>query len=738
MTTPRKIFKRTGIRRDKNFGDLSDSVQGLNNLLDTLVETPDGTFISQDLDPIRGIASEGMEPDEYRNFAGSAVKQTDVQGTSSAIFPRISYQNRLDKFEFNAGQPRINGGNGLTAKYYNFDQVQNTTDIFTGVSTSTAIEDDTFWEAGNFDYTGKIHPQSINSAGGVQWEGFFIPTQTGKYTFETQASMGFTMDFEAEGYSGTGIGTYTEYARIGLAHTVTSATTTPNTVTVPTASTVNIGIGMSVVGAGISTGTKVESINRTTGAITLENPDGDSIQTANGSVSVTFKRDAGENAISTFSTHSLEQFRRYRIRARFFVYPGINARGLDKSIIFHYASPVTATLSDLRYHNLYSLDYDFSDAEKGSFSKFLDQSLLFGGNKQDGTERIGGAGSVGNDYVRVTSTKKVDIKYQVKTSKAAVERKSFTGSWSANSKLINVSDTTNLEIGNYLFAGANQLAANSTTPVRIVDIVTNSLLIIDTPTTNSSGGATITALDHRGFVKKVTAAGSGGTVNISGGNTDNLKTGQIAIWDGVNAYTGITTNGTSSSFTVFPSQGFGSRSVYIYESRGLIDKALNAFCVPSQTRCVLVTNAASVGDTSLTVESTTGYVDGMTIQGFNFASGTTITVTGATSITLSTGITKNINPGSNFTVTSLNDDRSLCCPPTDTSPPFNPTEEGLETTNSEPNFEITGGALKFDELSIPSTSTSKITEITDISSEVSNTRIKIRAGDGKDYELFCV
>ena len=735
MATQRKVFRRIGIRRDKNFGDLGDSVQGLNNLLDTLVDTPDGTFISQDLDSIRGIASEGLDSDEYQNFIGSAVQQTDTTGTSSAIFPRISYQNRLDKFEFNAGEPRINGGNGLTAKYYNYDQVQNTTEIFTGVSTSTLIPSDTFWEAGNFNYTGKIHPQSINSAGGAQWEGFFIPTQTGQYNFNTSASMGFTMDFEADGYSGTGIGTYTEYARVGLAHTVTSATTTPNTVTVPTASAVNIGIGMSVTGSGIRTGTKVESINRSTGAIALENPDGDSIQTANGSVSVSFKRNAGENARSSFTTQTLEQFRRYRIRARFFVYPGIDIRGLEKSIDFNFSRP-GGTDTDLRYNNLYSLDYDFSDAAKGSFSKFLDQSLLFGGNKQDGTERIGG--TVSNNYVRVTSTKKVDIKYKVKTTKAAVERKSFTGSWSTNSKIINLSDTTNLEIGNYLFAGANQLTASATTPVRIVDIVTNEFLIIDTPTTNSSGGATITALDHRGFVKKVTASGSSGTISISGGNTNDMKTGQIAIWDGVNAYTGITTNGTSNSFTVFPSQGFGSRSVYIYESRGLVDKALNAFCIPSQTRCVLVTNAASVGDTSLTVESTTGYVDGMTIQGFNFASGTTITVTGATSITLSTGITKNINPGSNFTVTSLNDDRSLCCPPTDTSPPFNPTEEGLETTNGEPNFEITGGALKFDELSIPSISASKITEITNISSEKSNNRLTIRAGDGVDYKILCV
>ena len=708
MADRRTVFQRVGIRRDKNFGDLSDSVEGLNNLLDTLVDSSDATFISQDLDSIRGLASEGLESSEYQNFIGSAVQQTGVDGVSSAIFPRISYQNRLDKFEATAGLPRINGGDGLTAKYYNQDQVQNTTDVFTGITTGTTIPDDSFWESGQFNYTGKIHPQSTNASGGVQWEGFFVPTQTGEYLFSTSSSMGFTMDFEAEGYSGTGIGTYTEYVRVGLAHTVTSATTTPNTVTVPTASVKNIGRGMTVVGAGVSTGTKVEAINRDSGEITLENPDGDSILTANGSVSVTFKRDAGENASSEFNTHPLEKFRRYRIRARFFVYPGLDARGLDKAISFNYSTPGNQTAVYLRYQNLYTLDYDFTDPRKGTFNKFLDQSVLFGGNKEDGTERIGGV--VSNNYVKIKSTKKVDIKYKVKKTKAEVERKTFTGSWSAGSKVINVTnqDTTNLEIGNYLFAGANQLTANATTPVRIVSIVTNTLLIIDTPTTNSSSGATITALDHRGFVKKFTSSGSSGTISISGGNTNDMKTGQIAIWDGVSSYTGITTNGTSNSFTVFPSQGFGSRSVYIYESRGLVDKALNAFCVPSQTRCVLVTNAANVGATTLTVESTTGYVDGMTIQGFNFASGTTITVTGSTSITLSTGITKNINPGSNFTVTSLNDDRSLCCPPTDTSPPFNPTEEGLETTNGEPNFEITGGALKFDELSIPSISASKI------------------------------
>ena len=71
MATQRKVFRRIGIRRDKNFGDLGDSVQGLNNLLDTLVDTPDGTFISQDLDSIRGLASEGLESGALFNDNGT-------------------------------------------------------------------------------------------------------------------------------------------------------------------------------------------------------------------------------------------------------------------------------------------------------------------------------------------------------------------------------------------------------------------------------------------------------------------------------------------------------------------------------------------------------------------------------------------------------------------------------------------------------------------------------------------
>ena len=42
----RKIYKRIGIRRDRNLADLSDTKEGLNSLLDTLIDDPGNTFIS--------------------------------------------------------------------------------------------------------------------------------------------------------------------------------------------------------------------------------------------------------------------------------------------------------------------------------------------------------------------------------------------------------------------------------------------------------------------------------------------------------------------------------------------------------------------------------------------------------------------------------------------------------------------------------------------------------------------
>ena len=176
----RKIYKRIGIRRDKNLADLSSTKEGLNSLLDTLVDDAGNTFISEDLNVIRNLYAEGMSSGQYQKIIGSRTQKTSTNGTPVDLLPPVTYQNKLDKFQFFAGDPRLNGGNGLTAKYYNQEDINiGTTNIFSG----TPFDTDNFWEAGNFNYTGKITPLANNSNGGIEWDGFFIPIRTGSHNF---------------------------------------------------------------------------------------------------------------------------------------------------------------------------------------------------------------------------------------------------------------------------------------------------------------------------------------------------------------------------------------------------------------------------------------------------------------------------------------------------------------------------------------------------------------------------
>ena len=116
-----KIYKRIGLRRDKNLGDLSNAKTALNNLLDAFAATgddKDATFISEDLDCIRNVFAEGLNPATYRQIGGSALESTTSTGENKLQKPRVTFINRLDIARVFAGEPRIYGGNGLTASYY--------------------------------------------------------------------------------------------------------------------------------------------------------------------------------------------------------------------------------------------------------------------------------------------------------------------------------------------------------------------------------------------------------------------------------------------------------------------------------------------------------------------------------------------------------------------------------------------------------------------------------------------
>ena len=770
-----KAYKRIGIRRDQNLGDLSSSSQGLENLLDSLVDTSGENFIVSDLNSIKNIFARGLEVDNYRSIIGSSVKFSTPTGQIASYDPRITYQNRLDKFETFSGIPRLAGGNGLTANYFQNDQINFTSltsfqynksngnpldpnssesNVFLGTSSEGLIENDNFWEHGEFAYTGKVHPQSVKASGGVMWEGYYIPRKTGTSVLQVSSTGFFTIDFAKEGYfennnkvqtpesqSAIGVGqTYTNYARVGLTTVMTATGGIGNTMAVPVNRIPTIGVGMTVSGSNISGVPKVESFNRTTGVVTLEPSSGitSSISgTLSGSNNITFSRTFGNSASSSFETQVMLAFEKYRIRVRYF-HPKVldndtvldnQIRSLNKSVTIHHQPVGGNTISDLHFRYLYPMDYDFSESVKGDFNRYLDKSVLFGG-----TEIGVGIGNRSNfnEYVRLKSTKKVDLRYKVKENLSKITRvSSRSGSFQAGSRVVNMSLTSNIEVGNYVFG------TNIQPGTRVEQITINSFLVLNKPT-GGSGSQTenLKFIDHRGFVKKITGDGSGDQItgittaltassqSFATIDTD-VQPDMVVIGSNTESYTKITSVDEGSN-TLNLSKNVTAAATgtdyYIYQSRGLKDNSIQQFCDRFNTttegpdiRC-LVSNVSStlpIGTTVITVDNTSNYQvigSGWELQGAYFGeNGIAVSsVGGSGSITLASGITKPLPDDAQFTAVSpdkdQNGDYQLCCPPTDTSPPFNASEEGLDTISSTaPNMQLVDGNLVFDSLIIQDT-----------------------------------
>ena len=70
-----KIYKRVGLRRDQNFGDLSSPTNALENLLDKLIDDTDNTFLASDLNAIANTFAEGVTNSDYLKIAQSSVEK---------------------------------------------------------------------------------------------------------------------------------------------------------------------------------------------------------------------------------------------------------------------------------------------------------------------------------------------------------------------------------------------------------------------------------------------------------------------------------------------------------------------------------------------------------------------------------------------------------------------------------------------------------------------------------------
>ena len=868
----KKQYKKFGLRRDKDFGDLSSPSQALNNLLDSLTGLGDldqpETFISVDLDPIQNLFSTGIEPSDYQQVAGTAIQTTDELGQLELRKPRATFQNRLDTARTYTGEPRLNGGDGLTASYFDKEQIDiNHENVFCtgcvkvdlsspgrgyragnilsldrtgkyagskdiklkiievsgnggildfiqtdgfdndetrtvgshdvtadGGTASTAavftvvvgdggsFSNDTVWEAGNFDWFGKITPQAADIDGGVQWEGNFIPTETGTHVFSISSKQCTTFDFMTDGYT-SGIGTYTEYKRIGISSTFAASQylSDANQIQITSYSYndhgKHIGVGQSVTdstskwednGTYIRKNTTIEEFDPVSGIITLESPDGDAIISNPNGTDITFSKGINQNISYSISLKDsanrdfiLQEQERYRIRIKYYIPPQQDARIAERTYDINILYPNAVSTTNLRYNKLYSLDYDFSSSAKGDFIKYLDQSVYFGGGTiGGGTENT----QTTDNYVMVKTSKKVDIRYKPPTELSSVLPSTNTKTLTVyqNSNVISCPNTTGVEVGNHVIG----LGIPKDTRVKVVII--NKSLVIDHKVTDTVSSTPIKFINHRGFVgwgtASYTAHSSSSvdntlTLQYQGASNDAkrfpLRTGMVVIGNNIPKWSGITT--TSSGDSVIVQNGtqiptLSNEPVYFYEYQGLINDSLFAFCRTNiggsrQTKCVSVTKDIEAGSTRIYIDNTDDISNGDRVLGFYFNSDGSTTVT---SVNTTNGYIDISSPclfikkGNNFTIytdtdstytSSTDGDRSLCCPPKDTSPPFAATEIGMETTPSFPNLSIanvtsTPGVVVFEELSgVISDSSKIINSPTTVGSENYQGKIPIMCGN---------
>ena len=630
-----KIYKRIGLRRDQNFGDLSSPTDALENLLDKLIDDTGNTFLASDLDAIANTFAEGVTNEDYLKIAQSAVEITDPEGDTRPYDPRITYQNRLDKLEIFTGTPRLAGGDGLTANYYQTDQIlfdehanfeynvdPNTTaaDVFGGVTEEGQIPSDKFWEEGDFSYTAKIHPQSSKVNTGVKWEGYFIPSISGKVQFNISCTGYFTMDLQQEGYeenddgdiiSPAGIGTYTEHIRVGINTSISgisSVTGVDNTIIVNSSNLEKmntIGVGMTVVHPNIETGSKIESFNKVTGSVTLEPPSGftNSIKGTISNQSMEFTRRLGDVIQHSFNSQVLLEYRKYRIRLRYFHHKNFEAKDIVRSFNIDYRQGNMNTNTDLRFNKLFSLDYNFSDSAKGEFNRYFDNSVRFGG-----TNLIGlGNTTNSSGYVKMLSSNKLDITYTPKQElgngsnlSTGIVRNTGTYGIVNGSPIAFISGntlTTGIEVGNYI------IGENIPEGTRVAAVNQNSFIEMDKNSTTTTIQS-LKFINHRGFIKKVRVDANGGSTTLNAasgeafrssgshtvdGNTKNAPNERTTNTDVQVNMIGISTNISNyikvDSMTSFDSITLSSsvstvanEEVFFYQSRGLKDNSLMAFC----------------------------------------------------------------------------------------------------------------------------------------------------------------
>lgn len=712
MAQSRK-YRSFGIRRANNLSDIDNRVQALNNLLDDLpgVDEEAGiTFISEDLNAIRGLKDTSIDQSSFTQLAQTAPRTSriDEQGqivldddgnpVSVLVSPLIRLEDRIRQFRLvTETNPVFTSGMGPNAFFIPsnllpsaFGKTSKIEDQLEASLTNPAVQTtDDFWMQGEFVINDRFRVDFTDSYGGILWEGFILQDPgfaSTSYNYTTSGLFHVEYDRFNDG-NWTVLKSIYAKKRDVLVETTASETTT---IELQQGETVYLSVGDFIDGNEENTITGISG-----DTITLEEP----ISVTAGQT-LTFDMPLGED--TTSGSYSI---------------PDILDRGETpqmKKRIFWWFPNVAGYEPELKYlrnRNFGGSTYNYvffnqepatPTPSAGSIRELIQSAVT------PSQEVMGGSSS----YRKFQSSSSTETIYVPKSALFQITKATTNITFRENNR--SVSGTFNAtELGN-LIIPTDPADFGEVIPkdIRIKDLfgfsVASSVRIVSKAWTESRTDYPVTIIDHNGLVDHFVGSSASDVVTVS--DTSRLRVGMLCITGatGANDFVRITEIISATQFRTSVNLNISNQYVFVYANAGILDRSLDVFCVGVFGR--LLTANASAGMNTLQLDSSAGVQTGQVVQfGNSIPSGTTVTNVSGTTITLSNNLSQTINQDETivFAPSGTTVNKEICVLPLDLSPPFIGVDTGLDTNNknirsSEGTFNVKVDGLEFRNTSVNS------------------------------------
>lgn len=680
-------FKNIGLRRDKNLSDVTNRNLALSNLLNDFVAAePDLSYNADDLfSAIDRIHTNNLSLTDLSKIRNLTVNDTveldNGEIVTEPATPLITLKNQIDRIEGDTKNPSyFTGGDGLTAKFWNSEDINNYIYSENNANAPEAGDDivvdfnnfqdeKIFWDSGDFLFTEKLSDKLSDGAGLVQWSGYFMFDATQEVYINID-STGYFM-FEIADKTGN----LTVVKNIYTAQrSFTPVTNVSNSDTIEIDFTDSKYI---VVGDKL-----IDFINPATNspynvisvADTSFKVDGIiSSMTAGQAQKVDISDFIGKDSWSeTVVLSDIVEYEPRQIRISFWFPQNVDFSQKTLNINIQ-------TRNNFRYTYLYSVLPDYDTSENFSLIKQFYQNRLLKG---------GGAVGADDSYKSVYSINSVLIDYEPPLTLSLLN-KSCTAI--SQTSLLRTNDTDDISIGNFVIGNGVEKYS------KVIEIKPFDVIRLDKNLTTDTA-ETRKFVDHKGLVDYFLASSTNSTVTLSSDTVNRLRPGMTVLTESStnSEYIRISSvDFDNNTFETTSPINANSEYVYVYYDSGL----------QNQITYQLLTEAVA-GDNEITLIDSIGIEPGYIIESKEsnaIPTGTTVdSITGNT-LTLSNVLLSNIP--SNELVYSIRAN-------VDTAPPFKSTDNGL-TTDTEAgarDLSINNGEITMSRLSSDNVTTSTTTD----------------------------